>query len=265
MIGYAPRKRSRPLWRLAATSPSDERLVAGDLPVDARLQRRRPDLVLHGETLARLAERVARVEGDPVRLRDLGPLPELALDELERRLGRAAVEPRHEAEREEVLRALRLARRHLGALDRLDGHGRERDGHEVVVAERPVLERARRVAGLLEVAVAERVGVDDQRAAARQVLEVRLQRRRVHRHEHVGLVARREDVVVGEVHLEAGDAGQRAGRRADLGGEVREGGEVVADERRLGREAVAGQLHTVAGIAGEPDDDVIELLDWLGH
>src|SRR5205807_9714945 len=31
------------------------------------------------------------------------------------------------------------------------------------------------------------------------------------------------------------------------------------------REAPAGELHAVPGVAGEPDDDPIELLDGLGH
>ena len=70
--------------------------------------------------------------------------------------------------------------------------------------------------------------------------------------------------MVGEVHLEAGDAGQRACGRPDLGREVRQRREVVAHQRRLAREAITRQLHAVAGIAGEPDDHAIELLDRLG-
>ena len=131
--------------------------------------------------------------------------------------------------------------------------------------ERAVLERVRVVAGLLEVALGEGVAVDDQRAALRQVAQVRPQRGRVHRHEHVGRVAGREDVVVGEVELEAGDARQRAGGRADLGGEVGQRREVVAEQRRLAGEAAAGQLHAVAGVAGEADGHLLELLDLLGH
>ena len=149
-------------------------------------------------------------------------------------------------------------------------HGLERERgqrhlvHPVFV-ERAVLERVRRVAGLLEVAVVERVAVDDQRPARRQVIEIRAQSRGVHRDEHVRRVAGREDVVVGVVDLEAGDAGQRAGRRANLGREVGQCRKVVAEERGLARESAAGQLHAVAGIAGEPDDDVLQLLDGLGH
>ena len=71
--------------------------------------------------------------------------------------------------------------------------------------------------------------------------------------------------MVGEVQLEAGDAGQRAGRRANLGREVGEGREVVPGQRRLGGEASSGQLHPVAGVPGEPDDDGIELLYRFGQ
>jgi hypothetical protein len=68
------------------------------------------------------------------------------------------------------------------------------------------------------------------------------------------------------VELEAGDARERARRGADLGRKVREGGEVVAEHRRLRGEAAARQLHPVAGIPGEADHDRFELLDRLrGH
>jgi hypothetical protein len=43
-------------------------------------------------------------------------------------------------------------------------------------------------------------------------------------------------------------------RRADLGGEIGEGRKVVAGERGRQSELAAGQLHAVAGIAGETDD-----------
>src|SRR5262249_47294130 len=58
---------------------------------------------------------------------------------------------------------------------------------------------------------------------------------------------------------------QRAGRRADLGREVREGREVVAEDRGLARELAPGELHAVAGVACEADDDAVDLLDLLCH
>jgi hypothetical protein len=77
--------------------------------------------------------------------------------------------------------------------------------------------------------------------------------------------------VVGDVDLEGGDAGERAGRRPDLGGELGQGGQVVAQQRAGGGEAIARELHPVAGVAGEADDDPIDLdgsrraFGCLGH
>ena len=119
------------------------------------------------------------------------------------------------------------------------------------------------VADLREVARGELVGVDDQQPAAGQVGDVGLERGRVHRDQHVRGVARRHDVVVGEVQLEGADAGQGARRCADLGGEVGQRRQVVAEGRRLAGEPVAGELHAVAGVAGEPDDDAVEFDDAL--
>ena len=65
-----------------------------------------------------------------------------------------------------------------------------------------------------------------------QVVDVDLQRGGVHRHQHVGVVAGREDVAAREVELEAADAGERARRGADLGREVGQRAEIVAGERR---------------------------------
>ena len=135
---------------------------------------------------------------------------------------------------------------------------------EVVVVEGAVLERVGRVARLLQRAIAERVGVDDERRALRHVAEIRLQRGRVHRDEHIRAVARGEDVVVGEVDLEARDARERAGRRTNLGREVGEGREVVPEHRGLAREPVAGELHAVTGVTREADDHGVEVLDLLG-
>ena len=240
--------------------------VAADLPVDARCHLRRGDLVADREVLRGLAVGVAGLERGRVRLRDLGPLRELLLDVLERALGGTVVEPAHQPEREEVLRALRLARGDpLDPLQRADRHRGQRDLVHVVVGERAVLDRVGLVACLLQVALLERIGVDDEHAALGQVLHVRPQRRRVHRDEHVRHVAGGEDVVIGEVELEAGDARERAGRRTDLGREVGKRREVVPHHRGLAREAVAGELHPVPRVAREADRHLFELLDGLRH
>ena len=63
-----------------------------------------------------------------------------------------------------------------------------------------------------------------------------------------------------KMQLEAADPGQRPGGSANLGGEVGQGAQVVASQRRLVGELRAGDLHAVAGIAGEADDDGVRVL-----
>jgi hypothetical protein len=180
--------------------------------------------------------------------------------------GRAVVEPRHQAEREQVLGPQRVARRDV--LHPLDGALAERvhrDPPHDEPVQRAVLERVALVAHLLQVARGEGVLVGDDRRAALELADVRLQRGRVHRDQHVRGVARRDDVARGEVDLEARYAGERAGRGADLRREVRQRREVVAERRRRVGEAAADELHAVAGIPGEPHDDPLPLLHTLRY
>ena len=65
-----------------------------------------------------------------------------------------------------------------------------------------------------------------------------------------------DDVVIGDVHLERRHAGDRPGGRADLGREVGQGRQVVAEHGRQLREPVADELHAVARVAREPDHDL---------
>ena len=174
------------------------------------------------------------------------------------------VEPGQQAEGEHVLGPGGVLAGQAERLDRLDRHPGQVQRVHLVVGQRLVLERVGVVADLGQVALGEVGGVGDDHAAAGQVGDVGLEGRRVHRHQDVRAVAGRHDVVVGEVQLEAGDSGQRPGRRADLGREVRQGGDVVAEHRRVGGEAIPGQLHPVARIAGKADDHPVKGVD-LGH
>src|SRR5262249_58708894 len=92
-----------------------------------------------------------------------------------------------------------------------------------------------------------------------------LERRRVHRHQDVGGVGGGENVMIGEMQLEAGHARQGARRGPDLRREVRQRGKVVAERRRFLGEPVTGKLHAIARIASEPDNYTVKLLDVLRH
>ena len=91
-------------------------------------------------------------------------------------------------------------------------------------------------------------------------MQVGLERRRVHRDQHVRRVAGRGDVVVRDVDLEARHTVDRARWGTDLGRIVGERRQVVAEQCTDRREAIAGELHAVARVAREPDDDVRDLL-----
>ena len=237
-----------------------QRRVPVHVGVFARCQRGWLHLVVGFEDLGRLAEVVAGLEGCGVGVDDLLAAPELRVDELERRLDRPRVHPRDQTEREEVLGAFCITR-----LDAVLGHGVPGDlahRHRVraVVVQGAVIERIAGVAGLLQVAVVEGIGVQDQRAALREVVQLRLQRRRIHCHQHCRCITRGGDVKIGDAHLEGRDTGQRSLRGADLGGELGQRGQIVAECRGDARELVTGELHAVAGVAGEADDDLVDLL-----
>ena len=55
------------------------------------------------------------------------------------------------------------------------------------------------------------------------------------------------------MNLESADAGKRAGRSANLGGEVGERGQIIAIECCCVRELAAGDLHSVARVTAETD------------
>ena len=175
----------------------------------------------------------------------MGNLIDITLKELERVLyyssyivldpGKQEVEEKERLDEDEY-RALRMKARdendaafraEIGApavrelLRRLERHGRHRDLDHPVRRQRAVLQRVGLIAGLLEVALVERVGVDEDRPPLDQLVDVGPQRGGVHRDQDVGCIAGRRDVVVGELHLErrgrrlgpAGGRGARAGSR----------------------------------------------------
>ncbi len=204
---------------------------------------------------------VSGLERRHVGLCDLGALAELGLHPFDRGLLGAVEQPGEQAEREEVLGAEHVSTTHPGVLDRLFGELLHRDGDHFVSGEAAIGERVDLVAGLVEVALFEGVLVDDERAALAEVGEVRLERGRIHRHQAVGLVSRGQDVELGDLDLEGTDAGKRSGGGANLRRETGKGCEVVPESCGRVGETAPCQLHPVAGVAGEPDHDLVDLGD----
>ncbi len=138
-------------------------------------------------------------------------------------------------------------------------HRIERQLRDVEVDQLPlgqaaILDRVRLISGLGEVALRELALVGDDQAAFAKLADVHLQRRRVHRDQHVGLVARGLDRARTEVDLECRDTEGRPLRSADFRRKIGKGREVVAGQRGRQSELAAGQLHAVAAVAREPHD-----------
>ena len=95
-----------------------------------------------------------------------------------------------------------------------------------------------------------------------QEADVLLEGGGIHGHEHVAGVAGGV-YVFADAHLEAADAAERALRSTDFGGIVRECGHAAAECRRHICEDITGQLHAVAGVAGEADDYFIKGFDLM--
>ena len=181
-------------------------------------------------------------------------LANLVLSHCDDRRAVAVEHPERQPQRPHILAAQRLLVAEAEGLHRIEGELRDVEPDHLPFGELVVVERVAVIAGLGEVARAELALVGDDQAAGLQIVDIGLQRRRVHRDQHVGRVARGLDRGRAEIDLEGGDAEGRALRRADLGREIREGGEIVAGQRGGQGELPAGQLHAVAAIAGEPDD-----------
>src|SRR5271154_6446132 len=83
---------------------------------------------------------------------------------------------------------------------------------------------------LTQIVFLEVVEVDDQDAVGLEVREIHFQRGGIHSDENVDGVTGGVHVVGGEVDLESADTRQSSGRGANLGREVGEGGQIVAEE-----------------------------------
>ena len=70
--------------------------------------------------------------------------------------------------------------------------------------------------------------------------------------------------MIGDVDLERRNTCEGAGWRPDLGWELRECRQVVPEQGTRRGEPVTGELHTVAGVAGEADDDSFDFADLIG-
>ena len=245
--------------RRCGDEPQRRRLVAADLAILARLELGRGNVIPHREQLGRLAEVVAGFQRSHIDLGDLGLVPLLAevlVEEVDRGFDPAIVEPIDDAQGVHVSAAIDVLRAYTHVGERFASETAHRHLEDLIPAVQLVVFKrvvAVFVPALAEVDLGELVLVDDDDSARLDVADVGLEPGGIHRHQGVDRIAGGVDIGAGELHLKAGYAVSRASGSADLSRKIREGGDIVTEERRRVGELAAGELHAVAGVAAEAD------------
>ena len=184
-----------------------------------------------------------------VSLRHAGFLGEFLFQEVENELQVAAEEPAHQAKREHIAALQHRFVVHTAVCQRVLHHlGYRALYHAVrVYAHLPEVVGGLKLR-LVEVRLLEGVGVYDDGSLWFRILILRLQCRRVHRDEHVALVAGGEHLASAYVYLEARHTCERALRSPYVRWIIRERRDTVAHGSGYRGEDVAGELHSVARI-----------------
>jgi hypothetical protein len=239
-------------------------LVPGDFAVAAGFDLCRRDTIVDRQGFGSFPVVIPGLEGASVSFENRRILGELIADPAKRRLQRTLIKPVNQSQRKKVLATIRLARAQLDlgncfAIQRVN-----RNPKHPKVLERAVFQGIDLIAGFMQVAVVEGVGIDDEDAARLEIFEIGLESRRVHRHQGVQIIPGRVNILAAKMDLKPGNAGQRTRRSTNLCGEVGQGADVVAEDGGGVGELGSRQLHTIAGIACEANGRRFELsgLRW---
>ena len=225
--------------------------VAVDRPVGALLAGSRGHGVVVGELMGVGGVVVACRDGQLVGLGHGGILlGELTVEVFQGVVLRTVEQPEADAQREHVLALDDRLVVESGLFQRLARHGGDVGNHDVVFVEFELFQRVQRCeSGLFEVFLGERISVENDRGAGFEPFAVGFERRGVHGHQHVAVIAGVEFAVVAEMYLESRDARHGALRGADFGRIVGEGRDAVPQQRRSVGKERARKLHAVARIA----------------
>ena len=198
---------------------------------------------------------MSRVQSGDIGARQDGFPGEFILNPIGRRATFATIEPINQTQRPKILTAIRFLFRNADMRHGFPGQARDVDGNNLEVVERAVLQRIGVVTGFAKVPFRKGNGVRHDDAPGTQFARVDLEGRGIKNDQNIGSVAGGINLPASEIDLIGGNAIGRPDRSANLGGKIREGRKIVAGKGRGQGEPPAGQLDTVAGVAGKPDDD----------
>ena len=206
---------------------------------------------------------VAGAEHFGVGLVHCGLLGKFLMEHLQRCLFGAVEQPAEQAEHEDVAAFQNGFYVHAAVGQRGLGHRRYGHFHHLSRDSQLLDGVVGLEQRLLEPFGLEGVDVNDDYSALFEKLVALLQGGGIHGYQHVAFVAGGVHAVA-YAHLKSAHAAERPLRGAYLCGIVGEGRDGVAETGRNVSENVAGQLHAVAGVAGEPDGHLVEVLNSPG-
>ena len=151
-----------------------------------------------------------------------------------------------------------------GFSQRLFGHRGNVGNNYIVILQAKLLDGVESCkTGLLNRFLGQRVAVDNYGSTGFQPFSISFKSCGVHCNEHVAIVAGVGYVTATEMKLEARNTCYGALRCADFGGVVGECRDSVTHQCRGVGEECSGELHTVARVARETDNNVLQLLNIL--
>ena len=239
-------EKHRQFRKLCARDETErDALGAGQRAVETGRDGRGIDVVLleRSRKLGGLAIGVAGVQRRNIGGRKVRVLRELAVEPVDQRLTVAVEHPEREPQRPHILAAQRFLVAEAEGFHGIHGELTDIQLEQLPFRKAAVVERVRVIFRLGEVAIVEFALVGDDQPARLQLRNIGLERRRVHRDEHVGRVARGLDRRRAEIDLEGRDPEQCSLRGANLG---RNGGRIL--ELADGRQQHARLLEAGDGV-----------------
>ena len=118
---------------------------------------------------------------------------------------------------------------------------------------------------LVQSLVIKGVLVHQNRRVPLQPFRIGLERRGIHGHQHVAEITGSVDLAAADMYLETRDTCHSPLGSPDLGRIIRESGKAVTVDCRQIGEQCTRELHSVSGISGEPDHDVLGINNPMLH
>ena len=237
--------------------PERDRLSTGNGAVEPRRDRRCFDMELleWPRNLGSFAISMTCVESRDIGIGEHLVLGKFRVQPIDNRLPVAVEHPQRQPERPHIFAPQRILVAHTERLHCFKRQRADVECQHLPFGEAAILNRVGRIFGFIKITLRKLAGIGNNQTALTQRADVGFERRRVHRHQHIRLIACGINRRRTEVDLERRHTEQGAKWRTDFCREIGERRKVVARKCRRQSKLTTGQLHPVATIACKTDNN----------